>query len=104
LLADAKPSLKFREYFQSHIKNGGLSHEQLYNCDKIGLNFKMLHQELGLLMKSTPGYESNKERVTILACSNTSGNHKLKFAFIGKSIKPRILKNCSFYTGSRETY
>nr|XP_042911148.1 jerky protein homolog-like [Parasteatoda tepidariorum] len=42
---------------------------------------------------SAPGHKKRKERLTILACANASGNHKMKLTVIGKSAKPRALKN-----------
>lgn len=75
----------------------GITGEQLYNCDESGLNFKMLPTKslASREEKSAPGYKRSKERVTILACSNATGNHKLKLVFIGKSKKPRAFKNLS---------
>lgn len=40
-----------------------------------------------------PGYKKTKERVSILACSNASGTHKLPLMCIGKSAKPRAIKH-----------
>ncbi|XP_011860028.1 PREDICTED: jerky protein homolog-like [Vollenhovia emeryi] len=40
-----------------------------------------------------PGYKKNKERVSILASSNSSGTHKLPLMCIGKSAKPRAIKH-----------
>lgn len=34
-----------------------------------------------------------KERLTILACVNVTGTHKLKLTVIGKSVKHRSFKN-----------
>ena len=42
-----------------------------------------------------PGYEVSKERVTILACANATGDHKLRFTMVGKSKNPLALKNIS---------
>jgi hypothetical protein len=39
--------------------------------------------------KSEPGHKSSKESITVLACSNASGTHKLQLVYIGKSKKPR---------------
>jgi hypothetical protein len=39
--------------------------------------------------KSVPTHKSSKERITVLACSNASGTHKLQLVCIGKSKKPR---------------
>ncbi|GFU05084.1 jerky protein homolog-like [Trichonephila clavipes] len=35
----------------------------------------------------------SKDRVTLMACSNAFGNHKLPLMVIGKSAKPRDFKN-----------
>lgn len=45
--------------------------------------------------KSAPGHKMNKQRATVLFCSNASGNHRLRPMVIGKSKKPRALKNIS---------
>lgn len=42
---------------------------------------------------AAPGYKKNKERISILACSNASGTHKLPLMCIGKSAKPRAIKH-----------
>jgi len=42
--------------------------------------------------KSAPGYKKSKDRVTVMACSNVTGNHKLPVVVIGKSKKPRAFK------------
>ena len=39
------------------------------------------------------GFNDNKEHVTLFGCANTAGLHRLKLAFIGRSKKPRSLKN-----------
>lgn len=43
--------------------------------------------------KEAPGMKNPKERVTLMACSNATGNHKLPLIFIGKAQKPRCFKN-----------
>ena len=43
--------------------------------------------------QSASGYKRSKGRVTVLACANKSGNHKLKLLLIGKSKKPRAFQN-----------
>lgn len=42
---------------------------------------------------SAPGHKMNKERITVLACGNASGTHRLPLMCIGKSKNPRALKN-----------
>lgn len=63
----------------------------MYNCDETGLNFKTLPTKTLASREENaePGHKKSKERVTVLA----SGEHKLKLMLIGKSAKPRALKN-----------
>ena len=68
------------------IEKEGISGEQLYNCDETGLNYKMLPTKTLASKReaAAPGYKKSKERVTILACSNATGNHKLRLTLVGK--------------------
>lgn len=85
----------FKTFLHSFVDEHGISGEQLYNCDETGLNYKMLptYTLASKQEDSAPGYKKKKERVTILACSNATGVHKLPLGFIGKSKKPRAFKN-----------
>ena len=47
------------------------------------------------LDEKTKGHKKSKGRVTLLCCSNATGEHKLPLMLIGKSAKPRALKNIS---------
>uniref|UniRef100_K7G5U3 DDE-1 domain-containing protein n=1 Tax=Pelodiscus sinensis TaxID=13735 RepID=K7G5U3_PELSI len=89
LLANQEGFLKFKANFHCLIENEGSSCKQIYNCDERGLNYKMLPSKTLAFRAeaSAPG----KERVTILACSNTTSNHKLRLTFIGKAKKPSAL-------------
>uniref|UniRef100_K7GBZ6 HTH CENPB-type domain-containing protein n=1 Tax=Pelodiscus sinensis TaxID=13735 RepID=K7GBZ6_PELSI len=95
LSAQQEGFLKFKANFHCLIENEGLSCEQIYNCDERGLNYKMLPSKTlaSWAEASAPGYKGSKERVTILACSNATGNHKLRLTFIGKAKNPRAFKN-----------
>lgn len=95
LSADKHAVEEFKTFLHKLLDEEGISGDQLYNCDESGLNFKML-PSCTLASKeeeSAPGYKKKKERVTILACSNVTGNHKMKLCLIGKSQKPRAFKN-----------
>lgn len=95
LSADSDNVSDFKVKFHDFIEKEGLSGDQIYNCDETGLNFRMLPTKSLALQseKSAPGYKRSKERVTILACSNATGEHKLKLALIGKAKKPRAFKH-----------
>lgn len=89
---DAVPD--FKKYLHELIEKEGISGEQLYNCDETGLNFKMLpaYTLASKQEAAAPGFKKSKDRVTVLACSNATGNHKLRLTLIGKSKKPRAFK------------
>ena len=42
---------------------------------------------------SAPGHKKMKERVSLLACANSTGTHRLPILLIGKSQKPRCFKH-----------
>ncbi|XP_043465305.1 jerky protein homolog-like [Leptopilina heterotoma] len=86
---------KFKEEFEKIVEKEGYSRDQIYNCDETGLNFRMMPSKtLASREKAAaPGYKKNNKRVTILACSNASGTHKLPLMCIGKSAKPRAIKH-----------
>lgn len=95
LSADTSVVQAFQNRIEDIILTEKLTPDQLYNCDETGLNFKMLSSKSLALKdeKSAPGHKKMKERLTILACANASGTHKMKLTAIGKSAKPRALKN-----------
>lgn len=75
----------------------GYCKDQIYNADESGLNFKMLPEKslASRDEKSAPGHKMNKQRITVLFCSNAAGTHRLQPMCIGKSKKPRALKDIS---------
>ena len=84
----------FKDNLFKFIEKEGISGKQLYNCDEIGLNYKMLPTKTLASKReaAAPGYKKSKERVTILAYINATGNHKLRLTLVGKSKKPRAFK------------
>lgn len=89
--ADSFVTTKFKKL----VDEEGYSLDQIYNCDETGLNFRMLPNKSLVHRKETraPGFKKSKERITVLPCSNATGNHKLRLLIIGKSKKPRAFKN-----------
>lgn len=87
----------FKKKFHALIELESLTGDQIFNCDETGLNYKLLPSK-SLAAKSesaAPGYKRSKERVTILACSNATSNHKMELLMIGKSKNPRAFKGIS---------
>lgn len=67
----------------------------IYNADETGLYYRALPTRT-LASKSegeVSGFKVNKERVTIMVCSNMSGSHKIPLSVIGKSKVPHCLRS-----------
>lgn len=95
LSADNTAAKEYLDEFADLISSENYSPQQVYNADETGLNFKALPTK-SLASKeesSAPGFKMNKQRLTVLACSNAAGTNKLPLMVIGKSAKPRALKN-----------
>ena len=73
------------------------SKEQIYNADEFGLQYCELPTNTIVTPKENQvsGVKQDMRKVTILACANASGSHKLRLAFIHKSANPRCFKNIS---------
>ena len=87
--------LKFFETSYRTLEQECLTLEQLYNCDETGLQYRMLPDKTLACRheKGAAGMKKQKDRVTLMACSNTTGKHKLPLVCIGKSRNPRCFKN-----------
>lgn len=85
---------EFKLKFHRAIRRKGLSGDHIFNAGKTSLNFRMLPQKM-LVSQSEAvalSYQIIKEKLTILACSNVTGSHKLKLTVIGKSKNPRAFQ------------
>lgn len=85
----------FKNELELLIKRHHLTEQQLYNADETGLFWKILPNKtfVSATEKTAPGRKLSKERLTFLACTNATGDHKLKPLIIGKSKNPRCFKN-----------
>ncbi|XP_015594986.1 tigger transposable element-derived protein 2 [Cephus cinctus] len=90
---DAVQSLKID--LNNYIEAKGLTLDQVFYCDITRLNFKMLPRTIlsAKYEEEVLGFKGNKERITIMACSNASGSLKLPLAVIGKFERPRAIKD-----------
>ncbi|XP_015122873.1 jerky protein homolog-like [Diachasma alloeum] len=100
LSADAPAAERFKGIFEKFITEEKLAPCQIFNADETGLNFKMLPKKtLGARQDhGASGHKMNKDRLTIMPCTNYDGSLKLPLLVIGKSAKPRALKNVSYDT------
>lgn len=93
LSADNTAAEKFIEEFKTKIEN--YDPEFVFNADETGLNWKALPRKTSASKRETsaPGHKVSKDRVTVLTCANSTGNHRLPLLLIGKSKNPRAFKN-----------
>ena len=81
--------------FKQVIDNGGYKLEQVFNCDESGLYYKLVPTKTlaAHFEKSIAGRKTQKERVTINACSNVTDTINLPLLFIGKAKNLRCFKH-----------
>ena len=72
--------------------------ENIYNWDETGLYFKLIphstytaRNEARRRVRGTKAQKA-KDRVTLITCTNATGNHKIPLAMIGKAAKPRCFR------------
>ncbi|GFS62976.1 tigger transposable element-derived protein 1 [Trichonephila clavipes] len=84
----------FPEELAKIIEDGDYSADQVFNADKTGLYWKKLPNRTYIAKdeKTASGHKASKDRVTLLLCSNASGDRMLKPILINKSLRPRALK------------
>ncbi|GFU59244.1 tigger transposable element-derived protein 1 [Trichonephila clavipes] len=84
----------FPEKLAKIIEDGDYSADQVFNADETGLYWKRLPNRTYIAKdeKTASGHKESKDRVTLLLCSNASGDRMLKLLLINKSLRPRALK------------
>ena len=66
--------------------------EDVYNANETRLFFRMMPNQT-LATKPVKGKKKDKNRITVLLCTNATSTDKLKLLVIGKSANPRCFKN-----------
>lgn len=84
----------FKKKLHNKIQELGLTADQIYNADESGLYWKLLPEKtfVSSQEKTAPGRKTEKQRITFMACTNASGEHKLRLLVIGKAKNPRCFK------------
>ncbi|GFX85147.1 tigger transposable element-derived protein 1 [Trichonephila clavipes] len=92
--ADEGAAKIFPEELAKIIEVGDYSDDQIFNADETGLYWKKLPNRTYITNdeKTASGHKASKDRVTLLLCSNASGDRMLKPLLINKSLRPRTLK------------
>ncbi|KAK0177460.1 hypothetical protein PV328_001511 [Microctonus aethiopoides] len=91
---DYNISERFKKELVNLINLNNTNLDFIYNCDETGLDWKMLPNK-NLSSNNEQfggGLKKIKDRVTILACTNASGSHKIPLFVIGKYKEPKCFK------------
>lgn len=93
--ADTLAAEKFKLELKAIIEEGGYSAQQVLNADETGLFWKRLpgRTYISKSEKSSPGYKTCKDRLTLLLGGNAEGDFKFKPFLIYHSENPRAFKN-----------
>ncbi|GFT68118.1 tigger transposable element-derived protein 1 [Trichonephila clavipes] len=99
--ADKGAAKIFPEELAKIIEDGDYSVDQVFNADETGLYWKKLPNRTYIAKdeKTASGHKASKDRVTLLLCSNASGDRMLKPLLINKSLRPRALKTVDGVVG-----
>ena len=94
LSSDSSAVGPFCEELEKVIADEGYSRDQLFNADETGLWWRMTPTtSLNCGATRARNFKKAKDRVTVLACANASGTHRLPLAVINKIAKPRCFKH-----------
>lgn len=93
--ADTAAAERYPEEFANLVADGGYKPEQVFNADETALFWKRMPNKtfISKSEKSAPGFKAAKDRVTLLLCSNASGDCVIKPLMLYRSLNPRALKN-----------
>ena len=93
--ADKSAVEPFIHDFLEMIVRENFTRDQIYNADETGLCWRAIPTRtlVGPGESKVNGAKAEKERVTLMACSNASETHKLDLVFIHKYENPRALKH-----------
>lgn len=98
--ADTESAAAFPAVLKSIVEEGGYVADQVYNADETGLYWKRMPSRtyISQAEKCASGFKAAKDRVSLLFCSNASGDCLMKPLFINRSLRPRSMKNENFST------
>ena len=71
---------KFVDEFAAYVDSEGFIPQQVFNCDETGLFWKKLPRKTYITQeeKGLPGHKPIKDRLTLLLCTNASGDCRIK--------------------------
>lgn len=92
--ADSDAAQQYPAKFAEIIAANSYTSDQVFNADESGLFWKKMPERtyLAKAHKSASGHKAAKSRITVLFCSNASGDYIMKPLVINKSKTPRSFK------------
>lgn len=93
--ADQKCAEDFATEFGGFVHAEGYVPQQVFNCDETGLFWKKMPSRTFITKeeKKKPGHKPMKDRLTLLLCSNASGDFRVKPLLVYHSENPRAFKH-----------
>lgn len=76
---------------------GDYEEDDIYNMDETGLFWRMVPSR-GLLTSRQPGFKKNKDRISLVFCTNASGSDRFPVWMIRRAKTPRCLRHQSITT------
>uniref|UniRef100_A0A1A9UM54 DDE-1 domain-containing protein n=1 Tax=Glossina austeni TaxID=7395 RepID=A0A1A9UM54_GLOAU len=103
--ADVDAADKYSEEFAKMIKEHDYLPDQIFNADETGLWWKQLPLRTFISKneKRTPGFKVSNDRITLLSCSNSSGDFMTTPMFINRPLNPRSMKALLLEAAVQET-
>ncbi|UYV79516.1 TIGD1 [Cordylochernes scorpioides] len=91
---DVDAAQEYPANFAEIINDNSYTPDQVFNADESGLFWKKMPERtyVSKFYKSASGHKAAKDRITILFCSNASGDYIMKPLVINKSKMPRAFK------------
>ncbi|UYV77714.1 TIGD1 [Cordylochernes scorpioides] len=91
---DVDAAQEYPANFAEIINENSYTPDQVFNADESGLFWKKMPERtyVSKFYKSASGHRAAKDHITILFCSNASGDYIMKPLVINKSKMPRAFK------------
>ncbi|XP_023231118.1 tigger transposable element-derived protein 1-like isoform X1 [Centruroides sculpturatus] len=91
---DIEAAQRFQEYFPKIVEDGNYTADQVYNATETALYWKKMpgRTYISKNEKSASGFRVSEDNITLLLCSNASGDNVIKPMLINRSLNPQAMK------------